>query len=122
MTDKFSKEIRSMIMSRIRSTETNLEIQFRKELWNKSIRYRKNDKSFYGNPDLSNKKKKTVVFLDSCFWHGCDLHCRLPKSNTDYWEKKIIRNRKRDQEVTQYYEKQGWKIIRLWEHVHSGNR
>ena len=61
-------------------------------------------------------KKKIVIFLDSCFWHGCPEHCRMPKSNISYWEKKIERNKLRDKEVTNYYKSNNFKIFRFWEH------
>ena len=57
-----------------------------------------------------------VIFIDSCFWHECPLHGNIPKSNRGYWEKKLARNRTRDQEVESYYEEKGWKYLRIWEH------
>lgn len=114
--DKVTPEIRSRIMRLVRSKDTKLEEFFRKELWKKGTRYRKNPRGYYGKPDLAIKKKKTVIFLDSCFWHGCSKHCRLPKSNVNYWKNKIDRNIQRDKQVTQYYKDKKWTIIRLWEH------
>jgi len=116
MTDKFSKKKRSEIMSKVKGKDTKLEIEFRKELWKVGLRYRKNVTKMLGKPDLYFPGKKIVVFLDSCFWHGCREHCRMPNSNIKYWEKKIERNKKRDKEVTKYYENNGFKIIRIWEH------
>jgi DNA mismatch endonuclease (patch repair protein) len=57
-----------------------------------------------------------VIFLDSCFWHGCRWHCRMPGSNVDYWNGKIDGNKRRDKDVVQHYRKAGWKVIRIWEH------
>lgn len=121
MTDTVSKKKRSEIMSRIRGSDTSFEEKFRKSLWREGLRYRKNVKKLVGKPDIYFACKKLVVFLDSCFWHGCRKHCRMPSSNIEYWKKKIDRNRKRDKEVTKYYKNNGYKIIRIWEHELKNN-
>ena len=69
-----------------------------------------------GAPDIAIKKYKLVVFLDSCYWHGCPEHGVIPKSNREFWEKKIKRNIDRDMEVTKYYKSRNWNILRFWEH------
>lgn len=114
--DTMSKTARSGIMGKIKSQETKLEKSFRKLLWNSGIRYRKNNNKYFGKPDILIKKNKTVIFIDSCFWHGCLKHLRMPSSNKKYWETKISRNKKRDRAVNSHYKKLGWKIIRIWEH------
>lgn len=103
-------------MSRIRSKETKIEILFRKELWRHGFRYRKNSTKYFGKPDLVLPKYKTVIFIDSCFWHGCKKHYRIPVVRKKYWTEKITRNKERDMEVSKCYKKQGWKIFRIWEH------
>lgn len=116
MADTVSKKKRSEIMSKIKSTETAIEDKFRKGLWRRGFRYRKNVKNMIGKPDIYFSRKKIVIFLDSCFWHGCKLHCRMPKSNIEYWEGKIKRNKKRDAEVTKYYKNNNFAVLRFWEH------
>lgn len=116
MGDIFSKEKRSDIMSKVRSKDSKIEIIFRKALWKEGFRYRKNCKNYFGKPDLVLKKYKTVVFIDSCFWHGCKKHGTLPKTNKKFWINKINANKNRDKMVTKYYRKNNWKIIRIWEH------
>jgi DNA mismatch endonuclease, patch repair protein len=116
MTDVLTPQQRSFNMSRIRSTETKMEIALRKALWREGFRYRKNPSSYFGKPDIVLKKYKTVIFLDSCFWHACRKHFRLPETNRDFWSTKIEKNKKRDKEVNEYYRKLGWSIIRIWEH------
>ncbi|MBL7156404.1 MAG: very short patch repair endonuclease [Candidatus Pacebacteria bacterium] len=116
MTDTVSKKKRSEIMSKVRSKNSKLEVDFRKAIWKARFRYRKNPKGYFGKPDLVLKKYKTVIFVDSCFWHGCKRHCRLPATRKKYWIQKIERNKKRDKEVNRYYKKIDWKIIRVWEH------
>mgnify|MGYP002619771559 FL=1 len=116
MTDVLSKEQRRKNMQAIRAKETALEKLVRKELWKKGIRYRKNVRGLMGAPDIAIKKYKLVVFLDSCYWHGCPEHGVMPKSNREFWEKKIKRNVDRDMEVTKYYKSRSWTILRFWEH------
>ena len=113
--DRISKEQRSKNMSAIKSV-SQLEETITKELWKRGIRYRRNARSLMGNPDISVKKYKIVIFIDSCFWHCCPEHGSIPKSNAAYWQKKLNRNKKRDEEVNSYYREQGWTILRFWEH------
>ncbi|OGZ93515.1 MAG: hypothetical protein A2528_02830 [Candidatus Staskawiczbacteria bacterium RIFOXYD2_FULL_37_9] len=96
--------------------ETRLEKSVWKILSEHKIRYRKNSSKHFGKPDIVVASKKLVIFIDSCFWHGCKKHCRIPEAHRDYWVKKINRNKKRDKEVNAYYKKLGWKILRVWEH------
>src|ERR1035437_766648 len=114
--DTVSKTARSGIMSRVKSQETKLEKSFRKLLWNSGVRYRKNNTKFFGKPDILIKKTNTVIFIDSCFWHGCSKHLRMPSSNKEYWEAKILRNKERDRLVNSYYKSKDWKLLRVWEH------
>lgn len=118
--DTVSKKKRSEIMSRVKSRDSKIEIAFRKELWRRGFRYRKNSGKYFGKPDLVLSKHKTVIFIDSCFWHGCKKHCRIPTARKTYWVNKIERNKARDKEVSKYYKKQGWKIFRIWEHDKVG--
>lgn len=71
MVDNVSKEARSQNMRAIRSRGTQLEVLVLKELWKKGIRFRKNVKKLFGSPDIAIQKYKIVIFIDSCFWHGC---------------------------------------------------
>lgn len=108
-------------MSKIKSKDTKIEIDFRKAIWKAGFRYRKNPKGYFGKPDLVLKKYKTVIFIDSCFWHGCKKHCRLPSTRQNYWIPKIEKNKQRDKEVNLYYKKLGWKAVRVWEHEINKN-
>ena len=116
MADIFSKEKRSEIMSRIKSQDSKIEILFRKQLWRHGFRYRKNSGKLFGKPDIVLKKHETVIFIDSCFWHGCKKHCRIPTARKKYWVQKIERNKERDKQVGKIYRNQKWKIFRVWEH------
>jgi DNA mismatch endonuclease, patch repair protein len=114
MTDNLTKEQRIKNMRAIKS-QSALENKVSKELWRLGLRFRKNAKLF-GKPDISIKKYKIVIFIDSCFWHCCPIHGNMPKSNRDYWEKKLERNKLRDIEVNKYYFDKGWNVLRVWEH------
>ena len=116
MADTFSKKKRSEIMSRVKSKDSKIETLFRKELWRRGFRYRKNPGKYFGKPDIVLKKHKAVILIDSCFWHGCKRHCRMPTTRKDYWNNKIARNIKQDRQVLAYYKKSDWKIFRIWEH------
>ena len=103
-------------MSRVKSKDSKIETLFRKELWKAGFRYRKNSGKYFGKPDIVLPKYKTAIFIDSCFWHGCEKHCRIPTARKKYWTAKIERNIARDKDVSKYYKKQGLKIFRIWEH------
>jgi DNA mismatch endonuclease (patch repair protein) len=116
MTDIFSKKKRSEIMSKVRSKDSKIEVEFRKKLWGAGFRYRKNASKYFGKPDLVLPKYKTVIFIDSCFWHGCKKHGSTPQTRKKFWETKIERNKKRDKKVNRYYKKMTWVFFRVWEH------
>ncbi len=116
MADNHTKEIRSMNMSHIRSTNTKPEEKVRKYLFSKGLRYRKNVRTLPGKPDIVLKKYKTVVFVNGCFWHKHDCgRFVMPSSNTEYWKKKINGNVERDKTNTALLKEQGWKVIVIWE-------
>lgn len=117
MTDSVSKETRSRTMRAVRSSKTSLEQNFSRALWNKGARFRRNVSSLNGKPDIAIRSHKVVIFLDSCFWHGCRYHCRMPSSRRGYWVKKIENNKKRDKQVNVFYKKSGWRALRIWEHL-----
>lgn len=103
-------------MRAIRSTNTKAEIRLAKALWNLGYRYRKNNRTVFGTPDLIFKKLKIAIFVDSEFFHGKDWENQKDrvKTNTEFWQKKIERNIQRDIEVNTYLESQNWKVLRFW--------
>lgn len=116
MADNHTKEIRSMNMSHIRSTNSKPEEIVRKYLFSKGFRYRKNVKKLPGCPDIVLPKYQTVIFVNGCFWHKHDCpRFVCPSSNQDYWRPKILRNVERDQLSRQELEALGWKVIVVWE-------
>ena len=115
MADRITKEQRSKVMKSIKS-QSQLENIVSSELWKRGFRFRKNDRTLFGNPDISIKKYKVVIFIDSCFWHFCELHGHRPKTNQEYWDRKLNRNIQREAKVKEYYTQRGWNLIRVWEH------
>ena len=116
MADTHSKEVRSKNMSHIRSTNSKPEEIVRKYLFSKGLRYRKNVRNLPGCPDIVLPKYKTVIFVNGCFWHKHDCGRFVwPSSNEEYLHKKITRNIERDKETHSALEKQGWKVLIIWE-------
>jgi len=114
--DTVSKKQRSQIMRLVKSKDTKLEIRFRAVLKKLGYKFRKNVINYFGKPDFVLSKFKTVIFIDSCFWHGCYYHCRMPHSSRAYWKAKMQRNKERDKKINEWYKKNGWAILRFWEH------
>ena len=117
MTDVFTKRKRSEVMSQIRGrgnkdTELALAKLFRA---NGIAGWRRNQPVF-GKPDFIFPKLKLAVFVDGCFWHGCPKHKTKPKNNALFWERKLSSNKLRDRLVTRTLRKQGWRVLRMWEH------
>ena len=104
-------------MSHNKATNTGPELTLRHCLWHEGFRYRVNYRRLPGSPDIVFAKYNTVIFVHGCFWHGHD-HCKyykLPKSNTEYWRAKVLRNQERDQYVWRQLEAKGWFVIIVWE-------
>lgn len=103
-------------MQAVKSKGSKIETLLSKALWAKGYRYRKNDKTVFGKPDLTFKKLKIVVFVDSEFWHGKNWKTRKHdhKSNQAFWLKKIERNIQRDKEVNKELLKEKWQVLRFW--------
>ena len=117
MTDIFTKQKRSDIMSRIRAKNTKPEILVRRFLFSQGFRFRLYQKNLPGSPDIVLKKHKTVIVINGCFWHGHD-NCpifKMPKTRVKFWASKIERNKARDISERKSLKKLGWKIITVWE-------
>ena len=103
-------------MQAVKSKGSKIETALIKALRLRGHHFRKNDKTVFGKPDLTFKKIKLAIFVDSEFWHGKNwtVHKHDHKSNQDYWFKKIERNIQRDKEVNWVLRKDGWKVLRFW--------
>lgn len=120
MTPDIGK-MRSKIMSSVRSKgNKSTEMRFIDYLISWSIVGWRRHHNVFGKPDFAFPKKRVVVFIDGCFWHGCPKHCRLPATNVQYWESKIDGNVLRDRRVTRELKKRGWIVFRFWEHELKG--
>ena len=116
MSDIFSSQKRSDIMSKISGKNTKPEILVRKFLFSKGFRYRINVKTLPGKPDIVLPKYKTVIFINRCFWHGHNCKKgKLPSSNIDFWKEKISNNKLRDDKNSDLLIKLGWKVIIIWQ-------
>lgn len=116
MSDIFSSQKQSDIMSKISGKNTKPEILVRKFLFSKGFRYRINVKTLPGKPDIVLPKYKTVIFINGCFWHGHNCKKgKLPSSNIDFWKEKISNNKSRDDKNSDLLVKLGWKVIIIWQ-------
>lgn len=117
MTDVHNKQIRSYNMSMIKGKNTKPEIVVRKYLFSKGFRYRVNVRDLPGKPDIVLPKYKTVIFINGCFWHGhkgCQYFV-IPKTRTDWWHDKIMKNVERDESEYNLLREGGWNIYVIWE-------
>jgi len=114
--NNLTPEQRRKNMQHIRSTGTAAERSLMDALQQKGLIFTTHDKSIIGKPDLVFLEQKVAVFVDSDFWHGNPARYVRPKTNVEYWDKKITGNKKRDHKVNRTLKKQNWTIIRLWEY------
>ena len=115
--DTLTLSLRSHCMSRIRGKNTKPEILVRKGLHARGFRFRLHDKKLPGRPDIVLPKYGVAIMVNGCFWHGhkgCQ-YATKPKSNVEFWEAKIARNRHRDEVTTAHLEALGWTVITIWE-------
>lgn len=116
MIDRLTPAQRSAQMSRIRGSNTKLEVLVRKGLHARGFRYRLGGAGLPGRPDIVLPKYRTVVFVHGCFWHGHDCpFYRLPKTRPEFWQAKIDSNRLRDERVKAQLAEMGWNIVEVWE-------
>lgn len=112
-----TKKWRSWAMAQVRAEyNKSTEIRFIEILKECRITGWRRGYPLFGKPDFVFTKRRVAVFIDGCFWHGCRKHCRMPKSNTDYWENKIRNNILRDRAVNKHLKGKSWVVLRFWEH------
>jgi DNA mismatch endonuclease, patch repair protein len=122
MPDVFTKRKRSEVMSRIRGrgnreTELTLIKVFRAH----AIRGWRRNQPVFGKPDFVFLHTRVAVFVDGCFWHGCPKHANMPANNRAFWKKKLAANIARDRIVRRQLRRQGWRVVRIWEHELAKN-
>lgn len=117
MTDVHSQKTRSYNMAMIKGKNTKPELIVRKFLFKNGVRFRLNVKDLPGKPDIVLPKFKTIVFVNGCFWHGHD-NCKyfvVPKTRTEWWLKKIERNKVLDGENFLKLRSKGWNVLTIFE-------
>ena|ERR1700722_16059421 len=116
MADVLSKSQRSRLMRAVKGKNSKIELIVRRALWREGFRYSLHSRRYFGTPDIVLKKYKTVIFVDSCFWHGCKKHFQMPAVRVAFWRAKINTNRARDRSVNLFYRRREWTVFRFWEH------
>lgn len=117
MTDTYSKEQRSVAMSKVRSADTRPEWILRCGLHKLGFRYCLGNSRLPGRPDLLFPKYRAVVFVHGCYWHrhpGCK-DASTPKSNVDFWASKFAENMDRDRRTERALFECGWRVMVVWE-------
>ena len=117
MTDVFSQEKRSWIMSRVKGRDTKPEILVRSFIFRMGFRFRLHRRDLPGTPDIVLPRHGKVIFVHGCFWHG---HKRCPRSkrpttNENFWNNKLDGNIKRDKRYRRKLRQMGWKVLIVWE-------
>ncbi len=104
-----------------RRVDTGPERALRSALHQRGLRFRKDLRlklaGSSARPDIVFTRARVAVFVDGCFWHSCPEHGELPKSNRAFWAEKLRRNVARDRENNRTLEKNGWTVLRFFEHV-----
>jgi len=114
-----SSDDASRRMARVRQKGTQAEIDLRRALHARGLRYRLHVPLLMKPrrvADIVFPVARIAVFVDGCFWHGCPKHASWPKSNADFWREKIETNRSRDSDTDRRLDALGWNAIRVWEH------
>ena len=137
MSDVFTKRKRSEVMARIRGrgnedTEVALATLLRTAGltgWRRQVvlkikeqeRRARRSRPTRIRADFVFRRQRVAVFVDGCFWHACPIHATKPRNNATFWRKKLAANQARDKFVTRTLRRQGWTVIRIWEHELAKN-
>ena len=116
MVDNVTPPIRSKIMASVRQKDTEPELAVRRLLHRLGYRYSLHRRDLPGSPDLVFGRRRKVVFVHGCFWHGHDCRKgRAPTSRVEYWTNKIAGNRARDEKNVSELRANGWEACIVWE-------
>ena len=104
-------------MSRVQSKDTKPEMLVRSLIHKLGYRFRLHSEHLPGKPDLVFPSRRKIVFIHGCYWHGhgCKRGARIPQTNRKYWLGKISRNKRRDTRLRKILQRDGWKVLVLWE-------
>ena len=106
-------------MQAIRSRDTAIELAVRRIAHARGMRYRvhvRPERYIRRTADMVFRGPRVAVFVDGCFWHGCEVHYVSPASNSGYWADKVSGNRIRDLETNELLRERGWTVLRFWAH------
>ncbi len=111
---KLSRSERSLLMAKIRSSNTSPERVLIGGLHAHGIMVR----HIYGKEkiDIALPEYKLAIFVDGCFWHQCPKHSHIPKSNRKYWLPKLEGNVRRAKAKDARLRRHGWSVMHIWEH------
>jgi DNA mismatch endonuclease (patch repair protein) len=116
MADIVTPEVRSRMMSGIRSANTKPELLLRQGLHRAGFRFRLHAGEKPGKPDLVLPRFRAVIFVNGCFWHRHDCHLfKMPSTRPEFWSRKIARNVRRDEIVRERLMELGWRFLIVWE-------
>jgi len=117
VSDIFTKTKRSAVMARIRGSENkDTELRLIALFREHRITGWRRGHPLAGKPDFVFLRERVAIFVDGCFWHGCPMHATWPKQNAEFWRMKILGNQRRDRAVGRRLKREGWRVIRIWEH------
>ena len=121
--DIVSSAVRSRIMSSVGQADTSAELAVRRLASAAGLRYRVRNRDLPGSPDLANRRRRWVIFVHGCFWHG-HKNCpktksgaafRVPRTNSESWHAKLSNNRRRDGKAIRRLREDGYKVLLIWE-------
>ena len=121
--DIVSSKKRSEMMRNVRQQRTPSEKRVGQMLYKMGRRFRYNNRSLPGSPDLSNQREGWAIFVNGCFWHG-HKNCpktksnsspRIPARNAHFWSAKIFSNRLRDARNCRRVRQLGIRAVIIWE-------
>jgi len=117
MVDRLTSEQRSELMRRVRGKDTAPEMIVRRLAHRAGFRFRLHRKDLPGKPDLCFPARRKAIFVHGCFWHGhdCRRGARVPKTNREYWTRKLARNKARDLAQQEALAAAGWAVMVVWE-------
>ena len=107
------------VMRSNRGRDTGPELRLRRKLHSMGLRFRvglRIAENRRRSIDIAFTRQRIAIFVDGCFWHGCPVHSRATKSNSEFWRDKIRRNQSRDVDTNALLEAGGWTVLRYWEH------
>lgn len=107
----------SLRMKRVKQRNTAPELIVRQILFAAGYRYRIHRMDLPGSPDIVFPGRRMIIFVNGCFWHGHEncVRASLPKTRSQYWKDRILKNQERDARSIAALEKLGWIVDTIWE-------